>query len=54
MKVYPDAPYAHLVLGASLQERGRKEQARGAYRRFLELCPRCRYSVEIRHIAGQL
>jgi hypothetical protein len=54
MKVYPDAPYAHLVLGASLQERGQKEQARAAYQRFLELCPRCRYSAEIRHITGQL
>ena len=46
----PDAPYAHLVMGGMLQERGKRSAARTAYDKFLKLCPSCRYAKDIRAV----
>jgi len=46
----PEAPYAHLVIGGMLQERGNRSGARRAYSKFLRLCPKCRYARDIRAV----
>jgi CheY-like chemotaxis protein/tetratricopeptide (TPR) repeat protein len=48
------APFAQLVLGATLQERGKKAEAKKAYESFLNLCPNCRYSKDIRAAVKQM
>ncbi len=44
------APYAQLVLGSALQERGKKAEAKQAYKTFVEECPTCRYVRDIRAV----
>ena len=45
-----DAPYAQLVIGATLQEKGRQGGARRAYSKFVNLCPKCRFASDIRAV----
>ena len=45
----PQAPYAHLVVGTFLDERGKLGQARKAWATFIKLCPRCRYARDVRN-----
>jgi CheY-like chemotaxis protein len=44
----PKAPYAQLVIGASAHEKGKKAEAKTAYKSFLELCPTCRFVNDIK------
>jgi CheY-like chemotaxis protein/tetratricopeptide (TPR) repeat protein len=44
------APYALLVLGSVLQERGKKAEAKQAYQTFVQECPTCRYVRDIRAV----
>ena len=46
----PDAPFAQLVIGATLHERGKKGAAKKAYIKFLKLCPGCRYASDIKAV----
>ena len=46
--VNPDAPYAQLVIGAVAHERGKRAEAKAAYKKFLELCPTCQFAGDIR------
>ncbi len=46
----PDAPFAQLVIGATLHEQGKKAAARTAYLKFLKLCPGCRYVSDIKAV----
>jgi CheY-like chemotaxis protein/tetratricopeptide (TPR) repeat protein len=50
----PQAPYAQLVIGASMQERGKAGDARKAYETFLQVCPDCRYANDIRGVLKSL
>jgi regulator of sirC expression with transglutaminase-like and TPR domain len=50
----PSAPYAQLVIGAALQEKGKKREARAAYQFFLKQCPTCRYADEIKSVLGSM
>jgi CheY-like chemotaxis protein/tetratricopeptide (TPR) repeat protein len=52
--VNPQAPYAQLVAGACLQEKGNKAAARKAYEVFLKSCPDCRYADDIRGVLKSL
>ena len=47
---HQDAPYAHLVLGAVLQEKRKRHAAKAEYATFLRLCPECRYANEIKRM----
>ena len=49
-ELHPDAPYAQLVIGGMLQERGKRSAAKDAYGKFLKLCPNCRYAKDIRAV----
>jgi CheY-like chemotaxis protein/tetratricopeptide (TPR) repeat protein len=48
--VQAEAPYAQLVIGAVLQEQGKKAEAKKAYEAFLRLCPTCRFAKDIRAV----
>jgi CheY-like chemotaxis protein len=50
MQIEPDAPYALLVSGVVMQESGRLRDAARAYRRFVTVCPRCRYVQDVRRV----
>ena len=45
----PDAPYSQLVIGSALGgQAGQKAASMAAYRKFLKLCPSCRFAKDIR------
>jgi tetratricopeptide (TPR) repeat protein len=46
----PKAPYAQLVMGSVLQERGKNAEAKQAYQIFIQECPTCRYVGDIRAV----
>lgn len=53
--VNPDAPYAHLVVGVVLQQwKHDNAGAKGAFERFLALCPSCKHAPEIRALLGSM
>ena len=50
LKANRDAPYANLVLGVAMHERGRSAAARAGYARFLKHCKGCPETGEIRRV----
>jgi hypothetical protein len=50
----PKAPYAQLVIGAHLQNKGDKAGAKKAYEIFVKTCPDCRYANDIKAILQRL
>jgi Flp pilus assembly protein TadD len=44
------APYAQLVIGIVLHERGKKAEARKPLETFLRLCPDCRFVKDVQAV----